>query len=173
MASNFCNIGTRDEGLNLLQKQNKLDHVPCLEYMWCFARFGIISTIQKTWKKYGGVLLLVQLQASTCNVTSSITPNGILPPPPSQEEFYCGGGGVWRQFLLGRWGKSLPQWPKNLLILPPPGKVPPVEPLPLAKNLIIPPAPGKVPPRLTPLIFIPPAEGSSSPLNNNFHVITQ
>ena len=37
----------------------------CFHPVWWFARFGNICTIQKTWKKtHGGVLLLVKLQAS-------------------------------------------------------------------------------------------------------------
>ena len=42
----------------------------CFTHLWCFAIFGIIRTICKNVKNtYGGVLLLVKLQASACNFT--------------------------------------------------------------------------------------------------------
>ena len=45
-----------------------------LKQMWCFAGFGTICPIWKTWKTHGGVLIFVKSKAKICNFTKINTP---------------------------------------------------------------------------------------------------
>ena len=64
------------KGLNSLNNRSEI----CgwsLFFSNCFARFGAISTISKTWKAmHVEVLLLVKFQADACNVTKSNNRHG-------------------------------------------------------------------------------------------------
>ena len=106
--------------------------------------------------------------------------HGILPPPPPPPILPPGRWGILGnlEFSLAPEGAQ-PSWGlksflllrgiTRLSLLQGMGRAPP----PLAKNLLIPPPPEKIPPVDSPQISISPHQRFITPTNNNIHVKTQ